>query len=746
VILRRPFADLSIRAKLMAVILGSTGLALGAAFAFVIASDVRTFRRDMVEGTELVARVVGEYSVTDLAFADARESQKTLASLASTPTIEAAWLYDEEGKLFSSWSRSQGAGKAPPPHPDPERSAFEGGMLHVTLPIVYEGETYGRIHVDASTALLDRKVRDHVLVLLAALIGLLLLAATVALRLSRVIADPILALAETTRRVSESHDYALRVQRPGADEVGQLYEGFNEMLAQIERRQMEREQADRRTREKSRFLANMSHELRTPLNSIIGFSEILLGKLEDKLSTRELKFLQNIHASGQHLLGIINDILDLSKVEAGKMEVHPEKLSVVAIVESVCNVMKGVSTRRGVTIDVALPADLPVVEADQVKLKQILYNLASNAVKFSPAGGVVRIAARALPASESPLGTESVELLVRDEGPGIDPRDHARVFEEFQQASPGSAARNTVEGTGLGLALVKRFVELHDGRILLDSARGAGTTFTVLLPRQFRGSPVPAREGGVVVRPGTGTRVLVVEDEPAAFKRLAQELASAGYAPVWARTGEEAVSLARGLRPAAITLDVLLAEMDGWEVLKQLKADPVTRSMPVIMVTVLENQELGMALGADDYFVKPVDPELFLKRMRALAPPAAGARSVLLVDDQDPAGNEALTRRLAVEGFDLQHAHSGAEAMTRAAADPPSLLVVDLLMDDAGGFDAAMRLKADPRTSQTPLVALSHRDLTAEDRSRLRGRAAGLRPAGDVQLADVVRGLLVPRA
>jgi signal transduction histidine kinase/DNA-binding response OmpR family regulator len=742
---RLSFAQLSIRSKLVAIILGSTFLALGVAFAFVIVNDVRTFRRDMVEGTELVARVVGEYSVSDLAFADQRESQKTLASLASTPSIDAAWLYDEHGRVFSSWSRRQAAGEAPPSHDDGGAGPrFADGMLHLTLPVVYEGEVYGRIHLDASTALLDRKIRDHVLVMMGALVLLLLLAASVALRLQRVIADPILALADTARAVSENHDYSVRVRRPGTDEVGQLYEGFNEMLAQIERRQQEREQADRRTREKSRFLANMSHELRTPLNSIIGFSEILLGKLEDKLSARELKFLQNIHASGQHLLGIINDILDLSKVEAGKMEVHPEKVSLVAIVESVCNVMKGVSTRRGVMIEVDLPAGLPVIEADQVKVKQILYNLASNAVKFSPPGGVVRIAARALAAAESPLGQESVELEVSDQGPGIDPREHAKVFEEFQQAtaSGGDERSGAVEGTGLGLTLVKRFVELHDGRVQLTSAPGAGTTFTVHLPRHFRGSPAPAAVGAGVVPSGPGTRILVVEDEAGPYKRLAQELSAAGYAPVWARTGEEAVSLARGLRPAAITLDILLAEMDGWEVLKQLKADPVTRNVPVIMVSVLDNHELGMALGADDYFVKPVDHEQLLRRLRTLAPPSDAQRSVLVIDG-DAAVHELLTRRLAGEGFELKHVRSGPEGVTSAAAHPPSLVLVDLLMEGTSGFDAALRLRADPRTSQTPLLALSHRDLTAEDRTRLRGQGvAHQRSGGDSTLATVVRDLL----
>jgi signal transduction histidine kinase/DNA-binding response OmpR family regulator len=739
----RSFRDLSIRSQLVAVILGSTALALASGFAFVIANDVHSFRRDMVDSTQLVARVVGDSSVSDLAFRDKEESAKTLGALARTPSIQAAWLYDEDGKLFSRWTR---AGTQPAAeHPaGGEASDDDGRRLHVALPIVYEGERYGSIHVDASTALLQQRVREHVRVMLAVLVVILAVAATLAMRLQRVVSDPILALADAARKVSVEHDYSLRVRRPGGDEVGQLYDDFNEMLAQIERRQAERELADRRTREKSRFLANMSHELRTPLNSIIGFSEILLGKLEDRVSPRESKFLQNIHASGQHLLGIINGILDLSKVEAGKMEVHPEKVSVVAVVESVCNVMRGVSNRKGVLFETEVEPGLPVIEADQVKLKQILYNLASNAVKFSPAGSTVRLKARSLPAATSPLGQDAVEVVVEDRGPGIDPSEHARVFEEFQQASNSGAGR-TIEGTGLGLALVKRFVELHDGTVRLDSQPGQGTTFTVVLPRSFRGGPAPATRPGASGMPAAGTRVLVVEDEPASYKRLAQELSAAGYAPVWARTGEEAVSLARGLHPAAITLDVLLAEMDGWEVLKQLKADPVTRNVPVIMVSMLDNHELGMALGAEDYFVKPVDTEQLLRRLRVLAPPAEGERRVLMIGDgrQLP---EPLARRLAEDGWQLQHAHSGDEGVTSAAARLPTLVLLDLMMADLDGFDAALRLKADPRTCGAPVVALGSRDLTAEDRQRLRGKGVvRLRHEGDAQVAPIVQSLITAR-
>jgi signal transduction histidine kinase len=302
------------------------------------------------------------------------------------------------------------------------------------------------------------------------------------MRLQGLISRPILDLAGLVRKVSETHDYSLRARKEGEDEIGSLADGVNEMLSRIQERELERDLADRRTREKSRFLANMSHELRTPLNSIIGFSEVLISRLQDRVPAKDLKFLRNIHGSGQHLLAVVNDILDISKVEAGTMEVRPAALSVRAVIEGVRQVMKGLSARRSVAVAVEVPDDLPPLEADPEKLKQVLYHLLSNAVKFSPFGGTVTLRARLLAAEASPLGEEAVAISVADQGPGIDPRDHELIFQEFRQVESGSP----IEGSGLGLSIVKKFVELHGGRVTVDSALGRGATFTAVLPRRFR--------------------------------------------------------------------------------------------------------------------------------------------------------------------------------------------------------------------------------------------------------------------
>jgi signal transduction histidine kinase/CheY-like chemotaxis protein len=370
-------------------------------------------------------------------------------------------------------------------------------------------------------------------------------------------------------------------------------------------------EANRRIREadrlKSQFLATMSHELRTPMNSIIGFSEILAERLEDRVEAKHLGFLRHIHTSGQHLLGIINDILDLSKVEAGKMEIYPEFFSVGPAVDSVCAMMRGMaapakSTSRPFVVDVA--PDLPQIETDQSKFKQVLFNLLSNAVKFSPAGAPIHIRVS--------LDEGAITVAVRDEGIGIDPVHHGMIFEEFRQVDSGS--RREFGGTGLGLALVKKFVELQGGRVSVDSRLGAGSTFSFTLP-------VRSQAAVVTRTPETefrSDRVLVVEDDANAYELIASALQSAGFLPIRARHADEALRIVRESMPAAVTLDLVLPGADGWDVLKRLKADALTRKLPVVIISMDDNRDLGIALGADDYFVKPVDRELLLERLRVV--------------------------------------------------------------------------------------------------------------------------------
>jgi signal transduction histidine kinase/CheY-like chemotaxis protein len=487
--------------------------------------------------------------------------------------------------------------------------------------------------------------------------------------------------------------------------------------------------ANRRTQEadrlKSQFLANMSHELRTPLNSIIGFSEILVDRLGGQIDEKHHAFLNHIHTSGQHLLGIINDILDLSKIEAGKMEIYPEFFSIAAVIESVCHVMTGMAKSRPHFV-ADVPADLPQIETDMAKFKQILFNLLSNAVKFSPEGSPITIAAR--------LYDGAITVSVSDEGVGIDPQYHAVIFDEFRQVD--GTPRREFGGTGLGLALVKRFVELQGGRVRVDSSPGRGSTFSFTLPVRSRAAVVSRAE------PQSswvdGDRVLVVEDDANAYDLISAALRSAGYASTRARHGEEALRLAYELQPLAITLDLVLPGLDGWEVLKRLKSDETTCHIPVVIISVVENRDLGVALGADDYFVKPVDRERLLQRIRALAASSQPRPRLLLIDD-DPTVHELLDAELSSAGFTIDSAYSGEEGLSAARERAPDVILLDLMMPGMSGFEVADSLKEDPLTANIPILVLTSKDISADERLDLQTKVTSFVQKGKSARAQLLR-------
>ena len=513
--------------------------------------------------------------------------------------------------------------------------------------------------------------------------------------------------------------------------IRQLEAEESRKVEELTRLTQELADANRRIKEadrlKSQFLATMSHELRTPMNSIIGFSEILSERLDGRIDPKHLGFLRHIHTSGQHLLGIINDILDLSKIEAGKMEICPEYFSVGPVIESVCNVMRGIA-KGAVKIVIDVEAGLPQIETDLAKFKQVLFNLLSNAVKFSPEGEPIRVSAR--------LRDGAIVISVRDEGIGIDAAHHAIIFEEFRQVD--SSARREFGGTGLGLALVKKFVELQGGKVEVESALGAGSTFSFTLPVRSRAAvvsrmPEPQDEAA---------RVLVIEDDANAYELIASALGAAGFLPIRARHGDEALRLARDAKPVAVTLDLVLPGVDGWEVLKRLKSDPATRDLPVVIISLVENRDLGLALGADEYFVKPVDRDRLVERVRAItARSANGSRPRLLVIDDDDAVHTLLAEDLAAHGYAIVNAYSGEEGLRAAVSSRPDVIVLDLMMPNMSGFEVADSLKDDPRTANIPIVVLTSKEISSDERALLHSKVKCFVQKGSSAQDQLVREL-----
>ncbi|HEY2322966.1 MAG TPA: response regulator [Thermoanaerobaculia bacterium] len=505
-----------------------------------------------------------------------------------------------------------------------------------------------------------------------------------------------------------------------------------QQLDELRRLTTELESANRRIQEsdrlKSQFLANMSHELRTPLNSIIGFSEILVDRLQESVDAKHYGFLNHIHASGQHLLGIINDILDLSKIEAGKMEIYPEFFAIAPVIESVCHMMRGMTkTHPRFVVDV--PNDLPLIETDLAKFKQVLFNLVSNGIKFSPAESTITISARFIGATEE---EGSINVSVSDEGIGIDPRHHEVIFEEFRQID--ATVRREYGGTGLGLALVKRFIELQGGRVSVESSPGRGSTFSFRLPVRSRAAVVSR---ATEIEPAED-RILVVEDDPNAYDLIASALRSAGYSSARARYGEEAIRLAGDLRPLAITLDLVLPGLDGWEVLKRLKANAETCEIPIIIISVVENRDLGVALGADDYFVKPVDRERLLDRVRALASRSEARPRLLLIDD-DAAVHALLDAELSTAGFLIESAFTGEEGLLSAREKTPDVIILDLMMPGMSGFEVADSLKEDPLTANIPILVLTSKEISAEERRDLQSKVTSFVQKGKSARAQLIR-------
>ena len=733
---------LSLRNKLIAIVLMATIVPLVGGFTFVIVNERRAFHREMMDNAVVIARVTAENSIADLAFGDRDAASKTLSKLASIDSVDHAYLFDNQGNLFAAWFRDGKGG--PPPALGAASRAWIGDRLAVAEPISFNGERYGTIVLDLTTGGLQAKLRGHLITLVILTALVLFTAILLGVRLEKIVSAPILELAALAREVSEMHDYGIRARTVSNDEIGVLADGFNEMLTQIERRQRERDEADQRTKEKSQFLANMSHELRTPLNAIIGFSEILKTRMADRAGERELKFLDNINSSGQHLLGIVNDILDLSKIEAGRMEIAAEKFGIGIAIDGVTSLMRGVSAQRRITIDVDMEPGLPDIEADAVKIKQVLYNLVSNALKFSPEGSTVTIRVESRNADQPPLYEEAIRISIIDQGIGIDPKDHARIFLEFQQVD--SRISRTFGGTGLGLTLVKKFVDMHHGVVDLESALGQGSTFTVSLPIHFH-SPDLFRPRLVNADGSQKPLVLVIEDEIDAYRSVEQQLRAAGFHPQNARSGEEGIALARELSPVAITLDLVLPGIDGIEVLKRLKADPKTRNTPVIIVSVTNNRELAGAFGASDYFVKPVDYDQLLESLRRNA--GGGSHPKLLVVDDDRELHDLLDGRLSQHGYSLMHAYGATEGFERASTESPSLVILDLMMQEMNGFDLATQLKSDPRTSRLPIVVVTEQELSGGDRQRLIGKMNALVRRGDLngtQLIATIRELVRAQA
>lgn len=513
------------------------------------------------------------------------------------------------------------------------------------------------------------------------------------------------------------------------DLKGNLEKKVKERTEQLERTNRELEYANQL---KGRFIANMSHELRTPLNSIIGFSDVLLDRTFGDLSENQERYIKNIYSSGKHLLELINNVLDIAKIEAGKFEMVYETFLVDDIISEIINVMKSLAENKFIEIFVSLGEGVSTITADRVKLKQVLYNLLSNAIKFTPEGGMVKVAV----AREENIdkrypdtvpGPAFIKFEVQDTGIGISLDDMERIFDEFEQANTTFARE--YGGVGLGLALTRKLVELHGGTISVESNLGEGSTFSFTIPVTspvVEVSDVEDIEAVSLNFPWAKEEaplILVVEDDLSTAELLTLHLTQSGYKVAHAFNGEEALEKAKNLQPFAITLDVLLPKKDGWEVLQELKSTPNTAEIPVIIHSIVDNKDLAFALGATDYLLKPLDKEALLAKLEEISV-SKGKKilplSVLIIESQDEVTN-TFKEIFESHGFLIYTAQNGKRGIELATALRPVVILLNFSLPDMQSFDVIKEIKEHPSTKEIPIFILTERDISVDDRISLLG-------------------------
>jgi signal transduction histidine kinase/DNA-binding response OmpR family regulator len=464
---------------------------------------------------------------------------------------------------------------------------------------------------------------------------------------------------------------------------------------------------------KTQFLANMSHELRTPLNAIINFTDFLGAARYGTLTERQQELQQRVLNNAEHLLGLINDILDLAKIEAGRMELFREPTDLLQMLRGVMATTMGLTKDKGLALDLELPDELPAVDADKTRIRQVLLNLLSNAAKFTEQGGIT---VRAIPVDGV------VRISVQDTGIGIAPEHQHLVFEEFRQID-GELTRQH-QGTGLGMPISKRLVEMHGGQMWLESSQGVGTTFYFTIPIHQSMAPTAAKFdtptiGASDAANGSAPMVVVVDDDVAAQQILHQHLSGAGYTVRVVSDSREALATIEQLQPQLVILDVQMPHKDGWDVLTELRMTPTTADIPVVLSSIIDEQRLGLALGANDYLLKPVRADRLLATVRRWLGPTA---SVLIIDDESES-RQILRAILEEAQYLVREADNGRSGLAAVHAAPPDLIVLDLMMPDLDGFQVLAQLRVDPRHAALPVIVVTAKDLTAQEQAWLRDRA-----------------------
>ncbi len=733
-----------------------SGAALLLACAAFIAFDMITFRQAMLRNLSTQAQIIGSNSVSALLFNDPQSAENTLLALKAAPNILSAQVYLPDGRPFASYSRDRDR-HSPVLPPIPSRQTethwIEDNQIALVRLIVLDGKPVGAVYIRSDLQELNSRFQRYAAIAAIVLSACLLAALLISSIFRRAVADPIVDLSKIAKVVSQDKNYSVRatpIRSPA--ELAILIDAFNEMLAQIQQSEsalrMARDGLEQRVRErtaeleaakrdveefsrsvllakeevergskfKDQFLSTMSHELRTPLNAVLGFSDLLADERYGPLNDRQQRYVTHIHTGGKHLLKLISDILDLSKIEAGRMELTREHVTVASAFAEVISGLHPLAEKKSQALLQKVEPNLHVY-ADAMRFKQILMNLVANAIKFTPEDGRIELVARRV--------EDQVRMEVRDNGPGIPPDQQQRIFEAFVRLTQTGSA---TEGTGLGLAITSRLVELHGSKLGIESQPGEGTSFYFSLPLVAIIPDQPPETLVPVPRARKAPRILVIEDNEVTGQLIQSQLTSSGYETLRCAQPERATEIAAEHQPDAITLDLLMQPVHGLEVLLQLKNDPRTSKIPVIVVTIVDQPGVGTALGADEYLIKPVDKATLLaavERCLRSRGGAAPARPILVVED-DVSTLEVIVELLKAYGYAVSTAMDGEQARVSVAQFLPELVILDLVLPKMSGFELLAEWRSNPRTADLPVFVLTSKDLTKEEEKYIHAHAESL--------------------
>lgn len=714
---------LSFRSKMgLATIGACAATVLIACVAFMI-NESLTYRVRFDREQKTLSEVLAANVTAAVLFGDDASARDILSATDRTPQVDAAFVRLPTGEMFAAYSRNSSAGKT--------ADLIERHVgPRFTSAIRIDDEAVGELVLLTNLSEFDATLMRYGLIATLVFLGSTLFAIFLARWESEAMATPMLRLRETIQSIRETRDYSSRVEPPLDRDFGTLIDNFNAMLEEIESRDERleslvgdlisaRDSAQSANSAKSQFLANMSHELRTPLNAIINYAEIIQEDLDAGEAETVVSDVGKIQTAGLHLLGLINGILDLSKIEAGRMEVEAHAFDAAAILREAVDTVRPLAARNGNRIEVEVEGRVSSAFTDSVKFRQCVLNLLSNACKFTKDGAIF-LAARIVEID----GAENLQVSIRDTGIGMSPAQQASLFKAFVQADASTTRK--YGGTGLGLAITQRLVTLMGGVIEVESAPGAGSVFTFSVPRAFGGVLLPEFEKSPADHSsdsaGSTRTALIVDDDKDARDLLERLAARMNYDTVVASNGAEALQKARAVRPDLILLDLHMPVMDGWTVLEKLRADADLSSIPTIVVSVDDDSRNCLALGAEDFFTKPINRIEFERTLLSYAKLASG--DILIVEDNDDAA-DLVSRAARNIGFTPIRAADAESGLKLLESSPVVGVILDLSLPGMDGFAFLDALRASERWKTMPVIVFSGQELDEKERAHVESKAQG---------------------